>query len=193
MFIVIDYVVFLLTTTIAFLVFCALWIAFIVGMFVVCRSALRARFSSLTCNFIAFALSSSCLFELLRMHRQRRLMQQMFLENGPPVDCLIGRSFGGLLNSYLNELNVIYRIPAFIIASICVLSFVFALFGYKFSIAYGLIQIDFQGQQTLRLEKKQVEDDSRRQTKFIERKRMESNNVQLVHELYQKRFCSGYA
>ncbi|VDM44995.1 unnamed protein product [Toxocara canis] len=100
MFIVIDYVVFLLTTTIAFLVFCALWIAFIVGMFVVCRSALRARFSSLTCNFIAFALSSSCLFELLRMHRQRRLMQQMFLENGPPVDCLGLSFFTSLFSSY---------------------------------------------------------------------------------------------
>lgn len=43
-----------------------------------------------------------------------------------------------------------YRIPGFIIASICILSLIFALLGCRFSIGYGFIQIDFRRETALR-------------------------------------------
>uniref|UniRef100_A0A9J2PMQ5 Major facilitator superfamily associated domain-containing protein n=1 Tax=Ascaris lumbricoides TaxID=6252 RepID=A0A9J2PMQ5_ASCLU len=236
----IECVLSLLATTVEIFIFCSLWVAFVVGVFVISRATLRARFSPLICDFLAFAFSSSTLFELFKMNRQRRLMQKMFLENGPPIHCsgfswllapfssyscleyyetvhsnifwqlnvffvtahlfsdisvaifnIIGRSLGGLLNSYINELHMFYRIPGFIIASICILSLIFALLGCRFSIGYGFIQIDFRRETALRSKREQINNiEAKKRRKFVECERMGDNNVRLIYELYQKCFAS---
>uniref|UniRef100_A0A914ZCV2 Uncharacterized protein n=1 Tax=Parascaris univalens TaxID=6257 RepID=A0A914ZCV2_PARUN len=230
----------LLATTVEIFIFCSLWVAFVVGVFVISRGTLRARFSPLICDFLAFAFSSSTLFELFKMNRQRRLMQKMFLENGPPLHCsgfswllasfssyscleyyetvhsnifwqlnvffvtahlfsdisvaifrIIGRSLGVLLNSYIDGLHMFYRIPGFIIASICISSLMFALLGYRFSIGYGFIQIDFRRETALRSKHEEINNtEVKKRCRFIEYEQMGGNKAPLVYELYQKCFAS---
>lgn len=243
----------ILSTTTSFIssiVFCLLWFAFILGIFVAVRCALRPKLSTVTCNLLALSFSSSCVFELIRLVHQRRIQQQMFLDNGPPLHCsgyiplarllssyscaeyyetvhssifwqlnilfvvghllsdlavlianAIGESFGTMLNAYFGAFHIVYLIPSFAIVSLCVVSCLFALFGFKFKFrfAFGLVEVDFQRQQrSVLIGEHKTEDVSgegnngqeRKQINFVECSRVNENRVQLVKEFYQKHISS---
>ncbi|VDN29471.1 unnamed protein product [Gongylonema pulchrum] len=107
-----------------------------------------------------------------------------------------GGAFGGFVDSFLNRLSWWYRLPAFAISSLCLLSTVFALLGYRFDLFYGLIRIDFSKQEVTRVAVEKRNDNEcykykkSQSDKFIECRREEGPRAAvLVRELYQKAFC----
>lgn len=224
-----------LLTVIGLVVFCTVWTAFLIGVFVVLRIILHRHLSYSTCNLFAFAFSSSCLFKLLRMYREQRAIQKMMIVSGPPVGCVglswltdvissyscakyyesvdsevlwqldifhvtaqlfsdliilfattFGRAFGNLVNSSLNEMQWLYRAPAFILASVCLIAAVLASFGCHLTIGYGLIKIDFYNRKFRTANPEEKESEGKVCRNFVQCKRVEGNPVQLVRELYLK-------
>lgn len=239
LFVVLEFILSLFFTVAQFVVFCAVWTAFIVGVFVVVRMLLSAYLNPFACNLVAFSIASSHLFQLVELCGKRSAARKMILDGGPPVVCMgfswftsivsphscteyyealqsnifwqmnvvhvsgtllnntvislasaFGEALGGFVQSFLNKLDWWYRVPAFFISSICLLSAIFAIFGYRFDIFYGLIRIDFKSQEITRSfgKKDSYEHEPLSERKFVECKQ-EVGPFPVVSELYQKAFC----
>lgn len=217
-----------------FFIFIFVWLIFVLGIFVVARVLFRSIVAASVINFLAFSFTSSCIFQLIKMHRESVIKRDLILYNGPPLNCagflwltnffsrysceeyyeslysngvnwqlnvfvvttqlfsdvaravaaMTGRVFGALLSSAMDELHWSYRIPAFLLVTVCLMSTILALFGYRFSIGYGFFQADFSqfGKGKWGASCGPAPAD------FIRYERVDQNPVQLLCEAYQKRF-----
>ncbi|VDD87707.1 unnamed protein product [Enterobius vermicularis] len=75
------------------------------------------------------------------MYKKSATRNKFLAERGPPISCLAGRSIGTFFAGVLDELHWSYRIPAFVVVTVCLLSTVFAVFRYEFKLVSGLFQI----------------------------------------------------
>lgn len=83
-----------------FLIFCGIWIVFIMGVFIVVRLILSNHLCSIACNVIAFAISSSLIFQLITLYGKSIANRKMILDRGLPMDCMGFLWFIGPLSSH---------------------------------------------------------------------------------------------
>ncbi|KAL3990084.1 putative integral membrane protein [Acanthocheilonema viteae] len=70
------------------------------GVFVVVRLLLSNHLCSVTCNVIAFGISSSLIFQLVTLYNKSIAAQKMILDRGSPLDCVSFLWFIGPLSSH---------------------------------------------------------------------------------------------
>ncbi|EFO18616.2 hypothetical protein LOAG_09877 [Loa loa] len=70
------------------------------GVFVVIRLLLSNHLCSTACNVIAFAISSSLIFQLITLYGKSVAVRKMILDRGSPIDCMGFLWFIGPLSSH---------------------------------------------------------------------------------------------
>ncbi|VDN06901.1 unnamed protein product [Thelazia callipaeda] len=101
---------------------------------------------------------------------------------------MCGGALGEFVHSFINKFHWLIYVPVLIGTLLCVLSSIFALFGCRFDLIYGLIRVDFRNQRILRcvncVSNENFGEASKR--KFLACTRKETKPLLLINELYQK-------
>lgn len=142
---------------------------------------LTSLFSKYSCEDYYESLYSNGIFWQLNV---LVVTTSLLSDIGKGTASMAGRMFGAFLASYMDELHWSYRLPAFFLVIVCLLSAIFALFGYRFNVGYGFFQADFSHFGKGR----QIESGNGETRRFIRCERAEQNPMQLIRESYQKKF-----